>query len=85
MMQFSVYLEDSPRSLPEFIGVITAEDAVITSIDQARSGPGIPLNLMQVTIEVEIRGPSHQEALLLTLREAGYTIAHGSAGPAGRS
>ncbi len=85
MMQFSVYLEDTPRSLPELIGVVTAEDAVITGIDQARSGPGIPLNLVQVTIEVEIRGPSHQAALFHALREAGYTIAHGSACPADRS
>jgi len=85
MMQFSVFLEDSPKSLPDFIGVITAEDAVITGIDQARSGPGIPLSLVRITVEVEIRGPSHQAALLSALREAGYDIAHGSACPAGRS
>jgi threonine dehydratase len=74
IMRFTVLLEDVSGTLSGLLAVLAREKANILHVVQARSEPGYPINLTQVGLEVETRGPEHVAQISAALEGAGYRI-----------
>jgi threonine dehydratase len=74
ILQCTVELEEGPRSFPALFSLVTWEGGVITRIEQERASPDLPLYLVRVTLEMEVRSRDHRQRMLTALRDAGYTV-----------
>ncbi len=73
-MRLSVCIDDVPGSLARLLGLLFQTGSNILDIDQVQGGRTVPLFTARVDLEIETRGPEHQEEISKTLRDAGYRI-----------
>jgi threonine dehydratase len=77
ILRVTVTVEDSPGSLARLIGVIASQGGNILQVNHIRAEPGIPLQDIQVSIDVEVRGSTHGDEMHQALTGQGYdTVVH---------
>jgi threonine dehydratase len=74
ILECSLELEEGALSLPVLLSLIAQEGGTITRIEQVRGSPALPLHLVRVILEIETRGPDHQDRILSILKGAGYRV-----------
>jgi threonine dehydratase len=77
ILRITVTIEDTPGSLARLLGVIASRGGNILQVNHVRAEPGIPLQDIQVSIDVEVRGSVHGDEMHQVLVGQGYdTVVH---------
>jgi threonine dehydratase len=74
LMSLRVALSDQPGSLGRLTALLGREGANILHLFHDRLARELPLDYTRVELNLETRDPEHAEAVLKTLREAGYQV-----------
>jgi threonine dehydratase len=74
-LQLRLWLPDRPGSLAALVAHLAQERANIVAIEHRRLDPRLDLDEVEVSVQLEMRGPEHCDALVATLAEVGYRIA----------
>jgi threonine dehydratase len=77
ILRFSVLLDDRPGALEQLLHVIAGQDGNILAIHHAQGEGDVPVMMARVEVEIETRGRDHADALLETVRKAGYAVTTG--------
>ena len=77
ILRFSVLLDDRPGALAELLSVIALQGGNILHINHTQGEGEVPVMMARVEIELETRGREHADALLETVRKAGYILTTG--------
>jgi len=72
ILRFSVLLGDEPGALARLLTVIAGNGGNILRIGHSQAGPGVPVLMARVELELETRGEEHSRAIKKALEEAGY-------------
>lgn len=73
-LSFRVRVPDSPGGLARLLGDLAAVDANVLDVIHERTGATLPVDEVEVALQVETRGPEHCARVLARLREAGYPV-----------
>ena len=76
-LQFRVRVPDTPGSLAALLGDLAAADANVLEIEHRRTGATLPVDEVEITVQLEAKGSAHCEELLRTLRDKGYSVVFG--------
>jgi threonine dehydratase len=71
---FRTRLADRPGELARLSGAIAELGANVVGIEHRREGVHVELGDVDVTLQVETRGPAHIDELTATLTKAGYAV-----------
>ena len=71
-------LDDRPGELHRLLGVLAEEGANVLSVEHHRTGRALPMQKVEVALEVETRDARHSEHLTALLRQRGYPIYGGT-------
>jgi threonine dehydratase len=74
LLECTLELEEGPQSLPALLSLIAEKGGTISRIEQERGSPDLPLHIVRVILEIETRGPAHQEQILTVLGDRGYLV-----------
>lgn len=74
-LSFRVRVPDSPGGLAALLRELAAVNANVLDVVHERTGASLPIDEVEVALQVETRGPEHCERVLSRLREAGYPLA----------
>jgi threonine dehydratase len=74
IMQCIVELPEGAGSLSALLTLLAREGGVITRVEQERGSADLPLLIVRVALELEVRSRDHQEWILSALREEGYEV-----------
>ena len=74
VIDLQTVLDDKPRQLSAFLGVLSETGANILSIRHDRDNIDLDVGKCVVDITLETRGPDHVEQISETLRKSGYAI-----------
>lgn len=72
--QLTVHMPDRPGSLATLLGEIASMDANVVDVSHLRTNPRLAVDEVEITIDLETRGPQHRDQLLQRLRDAGYRL-----------
>jgi threonine dehydratase len=72
--QITVHVPDRPGSLAALLAEIGSLDANVVDVSHLRTNPRLAVDEVEITIDLETRGPEHREQLLDHLRQRGYRI-----------
>jgi threonine dehydratase len=72
-LQFRLRVPDTPGSLAALLAVLAATDANVMEIEHVRTGSQLHVDEVEVALQLETKGHDHAEAVLATLRGAGYS------------
>ena len=73
-LQLQLWLPDLPGSLAGLLRVLGQERANIIAIEHRRIDPRLEIDEVEVSLQLETRGPEHCDHLLVALAEAGYRV-----------
>jgi len=76
-LAFRCRLPDYPGSLATLLSDLADLGANVLEIVHERLAPRLHVDEVEVTLQVETRGPEHCEDVIAKLRAAGYTLAFG--------
>jgi threonine dehydratase len=76
-LQFRVRVPDSPGSLAGLLADLAGADANVLEIEHVRTGATLPVDEVEIAVQLEAKGSVHCEELLRTLRDKGYLVAFG--------
>jgi len=76
-LQFRVRVPDSPGSLAELLTDLADADANVLEIEHVRTGATLPVDEVEIEVQVETKGHAHCEELLAALRDKGYSLVFG--------
>jgi len=76
-LQFRVRVPDSPGSLAGLLADLAAADANVLEIEHLRTGANLPVDEVEIAVQLEAKGIAHCEELLGTLRDKGYSLVFG--------
>ncbi len=72
---FRTKVPDRPGELHKLLSVIADAGANVAGVEHHREGAALEyLGEVEVGLQVETRGPDHVEALIKSLKEAGYSV-----------
>jgi threonine dehydratase len=71
-LQFRLRVPDTPGSLAALLAVLAGTDANVMEIEHVRTGSQLHVDEVEVGLQLETKGHDHAEAVLATLRGAGY-------------
>jgi len=74
IMQCIVELPEGAGSLSALLTLLAREGGMITRVEQERGSADLPLLVVRVALELEVRSRDHQERILSALREEGYEV-----------
>jgi len=74
-LRFTVRCVDRPGRLAAVLGQIAEHGANVVDVVHERHDPQLRIGEVEVALSVETRGAGHSDALLGSLREAGYEVA----------
>lgn len=74
ILKFATVLDDRPGQLRNLLDVIAKLQGNILDIRHIRNRAALPLNKTEVEVEVETKGPPHQQEMVESLEKAGYKI-----------
>ncbi len=72
--QVTVHMPDRPGSLAGLLDEIGRLDANVVDVSHLRTNPRLAVDEVEITIDLETRGPEHRGRLLDRLHECGYRI-----------
>lgn len=72
--QITVHMPDRPGSLAGLLDKIAAMDANVVDVSHLRTNPRLAVDEVEITIDLETRGPEHRDQLLARLKDDGYRI-----------
>ncbi|WP_127129761.1 threonine ammonia-lyase [Georgenia sp. SYP-B2076] len=73
-LQMRVLVQDAPGSLARLLNELAASGGNVVSVEHMRTGAGLAVDEVEISVELETKGPEHCQSVLETLRERGYTI-----------
>jgi threonine dehydratase len=76
-LQFRVRVPDSPGSLAGLLADLAGADANVLEIEHVRTGASLPVDEVEIAVQLEAKGSAHCEELLATLRDKGYSVVFG--------
>ncbi|MEO6145029.1 MAG: threonine ammonia-lyase [Dermatophilaceae bacterium] len=76
-LQFRVRVPDSPGSLAGLLADLAEADANVLEIEHVRTDATLPVDQVEIAVQLEAKSSAHCEELLSTLRDKGYTLALG--------
>ena len=71
-MTVRIPLPDRAGELATISRIIAETDANVVRVDHTRVGPELSMGGVHITIDMETKGWEHSDAVLTSLREAGY-------------
>jgi threonine dehydratase len=72
--QVTVHMPDRPGSLAGLLDEIGRLDANVVDVSHLRTNPRLAVDEVEITIDLETRGPEHRGRLLDRLAECGYRV-----------
>jgi len=76
-LQFRVRVPDSPGSLAVLLADLADADANVLEIGHVRTEATLPVDEVEIAVQLETKGSAHCEELLAALRDKGYSIVFG--------
>jgi threonine ammonia-lyase medium form len=76
-LQFRVQVPDRPGSLAGLLGDLAAADANVLEIGHVRTSATLPVDEVEIAVQLEAKGLAHCEQLLGALRKKGYSLTFG--------
>jgi threonine dehydratase len=73
-LQFRLRVPDRPGSLAKLLHVLAEADANVVEVEHVRTGVQLHVDEVEIGLQLETKGREHSEAVLATLREAGYPL-----------
>ncbi|GAA1776384.1 threonine ammonia-lyase [Nostocoides vanveenii] len=73
-LQFRVVMPDRPGSLARLISDCAATDANVIEVEHMRTDPTLMVDEVDILVQVETKGAAHCQAVLTSLRAAGYRL-----------
>jgi len=74
-LQFRVRVPDSPGSLAGLLADLAAADANVLEIEHVRTSPTLPVDEVEIAVQIEAKGSTHCDEILRTLGDKGYAVA----------
>jgi threonine dehydratase len=76
-LQFRVQVPDRPGSLAGLLGDLAGADANVLEIEHVRTSATLPVDEVEIAVQLEAKGIAHCQELLSTLRDKGYLLTLG--------
>jgi threonine dehydratase len=76
LLRLRVRIDDRPGKMREISGVIADHNANIQTIRHDRSAPELDVGEAYLVFRVETSGANHARAIIRSIRDAGYEVAH---------
>ncbi|GAA2516599.1 threonine ammonia-lyase [Rarobacter incanus] len=73
-LNLRVRLIDRPGALAELVDELARDGGNVMHVDHVRTGPDLAIDEVEVTFQVETKGPAHCAELLAGLRAHGYRV-----------
>jgi len=67
-------IPDKPGGLARLLAVLSEAEANVLDVVHERTAESLPLDQVEVVLQMEMRGHPHSEAVLAHLREGGYSV-----------
>jgi threonine dehydratase len=67
-------ISDKPGGLAKLLTELSEADANVLDVVHERTAETLPLDQVEVVLQMEMRGQSHSEAVIAKLREHGYMV-----------
>jgi len=72
--QVTVHMPDRPGSLAGLLDEIGRLDANVVDVSHLRTNPRLAVDEVEITIDLETRGPEHRDRLLARLEDCDYRV-----------
>ena len=76
-LQLRVRVPDSPGSLAGLLADLAEADANVLEIEHVRTSANLPVDEVEIAVQLEAKGRSHCEELLRALHDKGYSVVFG--------
>jgi threonine dehydratase len=76
-LQFRVRVADRPGSLAALLADLAGADANVLDIEHVRTSATLPVDEVEIAVQLEAKGTVHCEELLKSLRDKGYSPTFG--------
>ncbi len=73
-LQVTVRVPDRPGNLARLLGDVAGCDANVVDVEHVRTTPSLGVHDVDISLELETRGPAHREEVLARLAETGYAV-----------
>jgi threonine dehydratase len=73
-LQMRVIVQDSPGSLAALLRELAASGGNVVTVEHTRTAAGLAIDEVEISVELETKGPEHCAGVLDSLRRRGYTI-----------
>jgi threonine dehydratase len=73
-LSLRVAVEDRPGSLARLLAVLAATGGNVLDVEHSRTGRGLHVGEVEVSVQLETRGHPHGEQVLGALADAGYRV-----------
>ncbi|MFH5824382.1 threonine ammonia-lyase [Georgenia sp. AZ-5] len=73
-LQMRVLVQDAPGSLAALLHELAASGGNVVNVEHSRTAAGLGVDEVEISVELETKGPEHCESVLEALRRRGYTI-----------
>jgi threonine dehydratase len=73
-LAFGCRIPDRPGGLATLLAALAGLGANVLDVMHERVTPRLRLGEVEVTLQIETRGPAHSDEVISSLREAGYTL-----------
>jgi len=73
-LQFRVRVPDRPGSLAGLLADLAGADANVVDIEHVRTSATLPVDEVEIAVQLEAKGTAHCEEILSTLRAKGYVL-----------
>jgi threonine dehydratase len=67
-------ISDRPGGLARLLAELSAAEANVLDVVHERTAESLPLDQVEVVLQMEMRGETHREAVLAKLRTSGYDV-----------
>ncbi|MBA2446119.1 MAG: threonine ammonia-lyase [Nocardioidaceae bacterium] len=67
-------IPDKPGGLARLLGELSEAEANVLDVVHERTAESLPLDQVEVVLQMEMRGQTHSEGMLARLRQAGYDV-----------
>jgi threonine dehydratase len=73
-LSLRVAIEDRPGALARLLGVLATTGGNVLDVEHSRTGRGLHVDEVEVSVQLETRGPAHRGEVLPALAAAGYRV-----------
>ena len=73
-LQLRVRVPDSPGSLAALLADLASADANVVDVEHVRTSATLPVDQVEIAVQLEAKGAAHCEELLSILRAKGYAL-----------